>query len=29
MADPAEVMKMEQAAKALEAWAKKMEAEAK
>ena len=29
MADPAEVKKMEQAAKELEAWAKKMEAEAK
>lgn len=29
MADPAEVKKMEQAAKDLEAWAKKMEAEAK
>jgi hypothetical protein len=29
MADPAEVKKMEQAAKELEAWAKKMEAKAK
>lgn len=29
MADPAEIKKMEQAAKELEAWAKKMEAEAK